>query len=404
MKPAAARSPTSRRAVYRAVLNPNAWAAAVAALGLLLLPGCQRSDPDHSEQSDQSVHSDQSGHNGARSAVVAGGGDAAPAPVTMPPPAGAELPDFAGLFERASPSVVNIAAAQALPIPDEVLPRRDRRVWQALARSLGSGFALGERGHLVTCSSVIEDAAAIEVTLADGRQLRAELVASDPLTDLAVLAVPAEQAPPPLPLAPAGALRAGDWVAAFGYPFGLSHSISAGIVSTVRPAAELGSKLGLILSDAAINPGCNGGPLLDSAGRVVGINLVSGQGRSGGLGLAIPIHDALPVLEVLERGRRPAKAWLGLGVQHVDADLARAFGLEHARGALVSRLVPDGPAARAGLEKGDVVVGFAGRPVADPQGLISAVQQAPLDRPLPIRVLRDGDPRQLRIRPQPRPR
>ncbi len=367
-------------------------AAAAAALALLLPPGCQH--PDHSD------HAGAAGSNGARSAAAPA---AAPAPVTLPQPAGAALPDFAGLFERASPAVVNIAAAHPLPIPDEVLPQRDRRFWQALARSLGSGFALGERGHLVTCSSVIEDAAAIEVTLADGRQLRAELVASDPLTDLAVLAVPAEQAPEPLPLAPAGALRAGDWVAAFGYPFGLSHSISAGIVSTVRPAAELGSNLGLILSDVAINPGCNGGPLLDTAGRVVGINLVSGRDRAGGLGLAVSIHDALPIIAALERGRRPAKPWLGLGVQHVDADLARAFGLDRARGALVSRLVPGGPAARAGLEVGDVVVGFAGRPVADPQGLITIVQQAPLDRPLPIRLLRDGEEHALHIRPAPSP-
>jgi serine protease Do len=400
-------------------------AAAAAALALLLPPGCQHPD----QHQPQSAAGGDAPHaataRGPTAAARAPRGPAHPPAAAQPLPpglagwlgapwlaagprpplaAGAGLPDFAGLFERASPSVVNIAAAHALPIPDEVLPRRDRRVWQALARSLGSGFALGQRGHLVTCSSVIEDAAAIEVTLADGRRLRAELVASDPLTDLAVLAVPAAQAPEPLELAPAGALRSGDWVAAFGYPFGLSHSISAGIVSTVRPAAELGSNLGLILSDVAINPGCNGGPLLDTAGRVVGINLVSGRDRSGGLGLAVSIHDALPIIAALERGRRPAKPWLGLGVQHVDADLARAFGLERARGALVSRLVDGGPAARAGLQLGDVVVGFAGRAVADPQGLIAIVQQAPLGRPLPIRVLRDGQPRQLRIRPQPRPR
>ncbi len=326
-----------------------------------------------------------------------------PAVANTPLPDEPGLPDFCGLFQRASPSVVNISATHTLPIPDDLLPERQRAVWLALARSLGSGFAIDDRGHVVTCSSVIQDAEEIEVILFDGRRLDATVKASDEVTDIAVLSVSPDSAPPPLPVAERGGLRVGDWVAAFGYPFGLSHSVTTGIVSAVRTGDELQASHGLILSDAAINPGSNGGPLLDVDGRVVGINLIPGR-TEGGLGLAIPIHDALPVLEALIQGRKPRRAWLGVSVQHVDAALAASFGLEQAEGALVSRVLPGGPAARAGFVKGDIIISFGSRPIEDPQALIEAVKSAAIGRPVKIRIFRKGKRKTVTATPRAAPR
>lgn len=323
---------------------------------------------------------------------------AAARPEAAPGPPVEVLPDFEALFAAASPAVVNISAAHALPIPADLVPRRERAYWRALARSLGSGFALDDAGHVVTCSSVIQDAEEIEVLLADGRRLPASLVAADPVTDLAVLRVPRAHAPPPLPIAERGSLSAGDWVAAFGYPYGLSHSITAGIVSTIRTGRQLEASHGLILSDAAINPGCNGGPLVSASGQVVGINQIPAQ-VGGGLGVAIPIHDALPVIEKLKAGALPKRPWLGISIQHVDAALADAFGLDQAEGALVTRVVAEGPAARAGLQVGDVITALAGRPVEDPQALIETVHQLAIGRAVQARVIRAGKRLRIDINP-----
>ena len=309
------------------------------------------------------------------------------------------LPDFSELFVQASPAVVNVSATHELPIPDGLVPRRQRRVFKAMARSLGSGFVFDAQGHVVTCSSVIQDADDIQVILADGRHLAAQVLATDDVTDLAMLEVVEERLPSHLPIAPAGQLKAGDWVAAFGYPYGLSHSITAGIVSATRSAQALGSSCGLVLSDASINPGCNGGPLLDIQGRLVGINLISGH-TEGGLGLAIPIHDALPVLEELKKGRSPRRAWLGISIQHVDAALAESFGLESAEGALLTRLEPGGPAERAGLQVGDIIVSFSGQKVEDPMALIEAVKRSAVGRRARLSIVRSAKRMQMWIMPK----
>jgi serine protease Do len=317
-------------------------------------------------------------------------------PVPEPDP---DLPDFSALFLQASPAVVNVSAAHALPIPDGLMPRRQRSVFKAMARSLGSGFVFDVQGHVVTCSSVIQDADDIQVILADGRHLSARVLAVDDVIDLALLEVDADRLPRHLPIAPAGQLKAGDWVAAFGYPYGLSHSITAGIVSATRSAQSLGSSCGLVLSDTSINPGCNGGPLLDIQGRVVGINLISGR-TEGGLGLAIPIHDALPVLQELQKGHSPRRAWLGVSIQHVDAALAESFGLESAEGALVTRLESDGPAERAGLQIGDIIVSFSGRRVEDPMALIEAAKRSAVGRRVRLSIVRDAERKQIWITPK----
>lgn len=331
-------------------------------------------------------------------------GKIAAATRTEPQPAPGETPpSFVELFARASGSVVNVSAAHPLPYPEELLPRREREILRALVRSLGSGFVFDDQGHVVTCSSVVQNAEEIEVILANGRRLQAHLVGSDDITDLAVLSIPAADAPPPLPQASAASLEVGDWVAAFGYPFGLSHSITAGIVSAVRSGDEMNASHGIILSDAAINPGCNGGPLVDTRGRVVGINLIPGQSE-GGMGLAIPIEDAVDVLDLLKSGRMPRRPWLGIHVQDMDERLAASFGMQRAEGALVSRVHPGGPGAGAGLEAGDVIVSFAGRPVDNATALVEAVKNTRPGRKITLRIVRLGKKKTLRITPQLTPR
>lgn len=326
----------------------------------------------------------------------------------VPSPRGDEtLPSFDALFEKVSPSVVNISAELPIPFSEEMLTRREREVLRILARSLGSGFVFDDQGHVATCSSVVLDEDKqplenIEVILANGRRIRARLVGSDEISDLAVLSIPADQAPPALPLGTVSSLKTGDWVAAIGYAFGLSHSITAGIVSAVRSADAMKASHGLILSDAAINPGCNGGPLLDTRGRVVGINLIPGQ-EEGGMGLAIPIEDALEFLSLLKTGRRPSRPWLGVSVQPVNTRLRESFGLPSTSGALVTRIAENSPASKAGLNPGDVIVKFAGRPVEDPTALIEIVKSTAINRKVKIRIYRKGKPRNLTITPRPAP-
>jgi S1-C subfamily serine protease len=306
------------------------------------------------------------------------------------------LPAFDEVFERVSRSVVNVSATHELWLPDSLRSRRERESWRARVRSLGSGFVLDRAGHIVTCSSVVEDAESIEVSLWNGRRVPARLAGSDDVTDLAILEVAPDLGLEPLAIGPAA--RPGDWVASFGYPYGMAHSISAGMVSLVRPADALQSLHGLILSDAAVNPGCNGGPLVDTAARVVGINLIGGQGE-GGLGMAIPIEDARAIFEPMLRGERRRHAFLGLAAQKIDARLALSFGLNRPEGALVTRVIPGGPAERAGVRPGDAILSLGKQPVTDAAGLQIMARRLPPDRPVVLKIWREGKPLSLTLSP-----
>jgi len=312
------------------------------------------------------------------------------------------LPSFISLFKEASPAVVNISAAHPLPIPKELLPKKDREILKALVRSLGSGFVFDDQGHVATCSSVVQDADEIEVILISGRRLKATLVGSDEISDIAVLSIPVQGAPRPLALGDSSSLKAGDWVASFGYPFGLSHTITAGIVSAIRSSDVMQASHGLILSDASINPGCNGGPLVNTRGEVVGINMIPGQ-TQGGMGLAIPIDDVKSLLELLKTGKSPGHPWLGVSVQYVDERLAESFGLPNTEGALVSMVVSNSPADKAGLKRGDIIITLSGRSIEDPLALIETARKAPIGRQIKIQIIRKGKPKNLKITPCPAP-
>ena len=302
-------------------------------------------------------------------------------------PAAMRLPRFDKLYTQCAPSVVNVRAYQ---------PRSPLRT-ATRASSLGSGFVLDEQGHVLTCDSVIEDAQRIDLELLGGRVLEARVAGMDRVADLALLQVDPTQAPKPLPTGAEPPLQAGDWVVAFGYPYGLSHSITAGMVSALRSAESMHAPFGRILTDAAINPGCNGGPLLNRAGRVVGINLVPPD--AGGLGLALPWRDVSGRVQALLEGRQASGCWLGLSIQPVSVSHSRELGLSSTEGVFISAVLAGSPAAQAGLRKGDVILDLAGQCVEDPQALRERLETWPAGRALKVGLWREGKKLEMKTLP-----
>ncbi len=275
---------------------------------------------------------------------------------------------FAPLVRACNPGVLNIYSEVEVadsPLRDYLpAPRRER------SPSLGTGFVVdAAKGLALTNHHVIRGASSVRVRLYDGRELSAEIVGVDPKTDLALLRLvspPAELVS--LPLGDSDALEVGEWVLAIGNPLGFSSSVTAGIVSAKgRSEVPMGGEatyVDFIQTDASINPGNSGGPLLNMSGQVVGINTaVSREGQ--GIGFAIPINMAREVLPQLERFGRVSRSWLGIYVGPVGEAAASAAGLERAQGAVVRRVIPGGPAAEAGLQEGDIIVGFDGEEVPD---------------------------------------
>jgi serine protease Do len=295
------------------------------------------------------------------------------------------LPDFTGMVKDQSPAVVNISTisrtsgTRGLPrgMDPEDLPEFFRHFFRDMPegnggpqqerRSLGSGFILSEDGYVVTNSHVVEDADEIFVRLVDRREFKAEVVGTDPRSDLALLKVDADD----LPTVRIGAsrdLEVGEWVLAIGSPFGFDYSVTAGIVSAKGrslPNDDGENYVPFIQTDVAINPGNSGGPLFDLEGRVIGINsqIFTRSGGFMGLSFAIPIDVAMDVVEQLKETGSVARGYLGVLIRSVDRDLAEAFGLDKPSGALVNQVVEDSPAERAGVQPGDIIVEFDGRSI-----------------------------------------
>jgi len=340
---------------------------------------------------------------------------------TAPPARGAEPavavragPDFADVAERLLPTVVNIAAIRdpsAGPdIPD--LPPGspfdeffrdffgDGPPPRGPSSALGSGFLITPAGHVVTNRHVVMDARDIEVVLHDGEALPATVVGADPLTDLALLKVEAGR---PLPAARWGTdetLRVGDWVVAIGNPFGLGGTVTAGILSARARDIRQGPYDEFLQTDAAINRGNSGGPLLDLSGRVVGINtaIFSPTGGSAGIGFAVPASLARPVVEQLMDTGDVRRGWLGVQVQEVTRDIAEGLGMDDARGALVVRVDPGGPAEAAGIRQGDVIVSVDGVGVDRERRLPRLVGQKPPGATVAFGLRRDGAERRADVR------
>ena len=326
------------------------------------------------------------------------------------PPAGAPG-SFADLAERVSPAIVNIQTSKQLaqgepgqPHPlEELLPPGFRQYFQMPREipSLGTGFVISPDGYIATNNHVIEDVDTIEVHFLSGEKLSAEIVGRDPSTDVALIRVQPEKDLDFLPLGDSDRVRPGDWVLAVGNPFGLEHTVTAGIVSAKHraindPRSLQGRFDDFIQTDAAINPGNSGGPLLNLGGEVIGINTAIRQ-NANNVGFAIPINIAKSVLPQLRATGKVSRGWLGVYIQAIDADTAELMGLESKKGALVSKVDPSGPAAEAGVQRGDVIVEFNGEPVDEMDELPKLVAAAPVGSKARIKVVRKGKEKSLSV-------
>lgn len=298
------------------------------------------------------------------------------------------LPDFTTLVEQASPAVVNISTKQKLPdrkyaagqMPDleglppmfreffernmPQTPRSPRGDRQREAQSLGSGFIISSDGYILTNNHVVADADEIIVRLSDRSELQAKLVGTDPRTDVALLKVEGKDLPI-VKLGDSEKLKVGEWVLAIGSPFGFDHSVTKGIVSAKGRTLPNDTYVPFIQTDVAINPGNSGGPLFNMNGEVVGINsqIFTRSGGFMGLSFAIPIDVALDVSNQLKKDGKVSRGWLGVVIQEVNKDLAESFGLDKPAGALVAQVLEDGPAAKGGLQVGDVILSMNGQPI-----------------------------------------
>ena len=259
-----------------------------------------------------------------------------------------------------------------------------------MTRSLGSGFIINADGYVVTNNHVVDGATEIRVRLSDARELVAKVVGRDPKTDLALLKVDATGLPV-VPLGDSSRLEVGEPVMAIGNPFGLEQTVTTGIGSATGRVIGEGPYDDFVQTDASINPGNSGGPLINARGEAIAINsaIVSRSGGSVGIGFAIPINLAKPILTQLASSGHVVRGWLGVSIQPVTPDLAKSFGLGEPLGALVASVVNGSPAMQAGIKAGDVIVEYNGKKVARADALPRAVADTPVGREVPVTVMRE---------------
>jgi len=258
-------------------------------------------------------------------------------------------------------------------------------------KSLGSGFIIDKEGFILTNNHVVEKTDEIKVTLANEREFSAKIIGRDPKTDLALIRIESDEPLVPLPLGNSDNLEVGDWVVAIGNPFGLDHTVTAGIVSAKYRQIGAGSYDNFIQTDASINPGNSGGPLLNTAGEVVGINsaIYSRTGGSVGIGFAVPINMAKDLLPQLKRGK-VVRGWLGVYIQKITPELGEKLKLKDERGALVADVSAGGPAEKAGIKRGDVIVSFDEKAVKEMKELPLIVASTPVGKKVKVEVIRRG--------------
>jgi serine protease Do len=311
-------------------------------------------------------------------------------------------PDFVALAARVEKAVVNINTEHdetaGVRNPFEYFFNRNDATEDLFdggnlrRNSLGSGFIVNPDGYILTNSHVIENSSKINVKLDDRRIMKATVVGTDPKTDLAVLKIQSSNLPA-LRLAPADTVAVGDWVAAFGSPFGLEETMTAGIISA--KGRVLGSEFydKFLQTDAAINPGNSGGPLVNMRGDVVGINTtIAGRNRGFiGIGFAIPADAAQRAYDRVVKSGKSSRGWIGVLLQEITPEIARGFDLKRPEGALVSEVATEGPAAKAGVQSGDIILEFNGQRVRNPHDLSSAVAETKVGTSARIKILRMGN-------------
>jgi len=321
-----------------------------------------------------------------------------------------ELPSLAPVLENVTPAVVNIATEGRIQLrqnplfsdpffrrffdfPDEPVERK--------TQSLGSGVIVdAKRGLVLTNNHVIANAVQITVTLRDGRHLEAELVGTDPETDVAVIKIPAEDLSA-LATADSDNLRVGDFVIAIGNPFGLGQTVTSGIVSALgRSGLGIEGYEDFIQTDASINPGNSGGALVNLNGALVGINtaIFSQSGGNIGIGFAIPINLALDIMEQLLETGEVQRGFLGVYAQDLDADLAEAFGLPKQSGAVVNKVLEGSPAEQAGLMTGDIVIRIDGKQIRNASDVRNHIGLLKVGAEVTFEILRNGKPKTIKAR------
>jgi serine protease Do len=256
-------------------------------------------------------------------------------------------------------------------------------------KGVGSGFIMSREGYILTNNHVVEEADQIKVKLSNGKEYEGKVVGRDPKTDLALVKIEGSSDLQPLKLGNSEDLKVGSWVVAVGSPFGLEQTVTAGIVSAKGRVIGSGPYDNFIQTDASINPGNSGGPLVNLKGEVVGINtaiIAEGQG----IGFAIPINMAQEIASQLQNQGHVTRGWLGVNIQEVTPELAKSFGLKDNKGALVSQVVPNSPAEKAGIEQGDVILQFDGKEVSDSKELPRIVASTPVGKSVTVKIARDG--------------
>ncbi|HVF37680.1 MAG TPA: Do family serine endopeptidase [Sphingomicrobium sp.] len=338
------------------------------------------------------------------------------APSAMVPRQGAPT-SFADLAAKLAPAVVNISTKQRVPVRRQVDPFEEffRRFGGQVpqgqgqetpqtrdAGSLGSGFIVSPDGYIVTNNHLIQGANgqgtvdSITVILSDRREYPARVIGRDSTSDLALLKIEGSNLPY-VNWGDSTRARVGDWIVAIGNPYGFGGTVTAGIISAVHRATGItgGAYDRYIQTDAAINMGNSGGPMFDMAGNVIGVNsaLISPTGASVGIGLAIPAEAAKPVIDALRRGQRPERGYLGVGLQPLEESIASSLGLPKDRGEIVRTVVPGGPADRAGLQQGDVIVRVNGQNVTPDETASFIIANTTVGSRVPIEIIR-GERRQ----------
>ena len=337
--------------------------------------------------------------------------------------AAAGLPDFTDLAEKSGPAVVNISTVKLVKGQNEQLkeffqfhrppsgtpfddffkqfeqffnqPNKPMK-----QRSLGSGFLISKDGYIVTNNHVIAEADEIRVNLLGkdkpGQSFIATIVGKDPETDLALLKIDLKEDYPILSFGDSDALRIGEWVMAIGNPFGLDHTVTAGIISAKGRVLGSGPFDNFLQTDASINPGNSGGPLLNKNGEVIGINtaiIASGQG----IGFAIPSNMAKKIIPQLKEGKQISRGWIGVSIQDVDANMAKALGMNEVKGALVNSVIAGQPAEKAGIQAGDVLINIEGHAIENANDLLRTIADLQPGKHVAVQVWRKGKARDVTV-------